>query len=240
MFNLPVKTLKPKKHWGSWIFYLFITSGIASAIISFTLHKWSQPNLPPTAKIIISSPAGIIPHTVMLDASSSFDPEGKKLSYQWSLNEIPISDKPYFNYVIKNTGTTRVELAVTDIKGLTSKTSTFVTTTQPHRVYTVKEALKFYTYQMGWLGPLTEQPKFYPLQLLTANDHFVKLQYTYKQGKIYGVVSEFQHKVLGVWEDDDGEGIFELTFDKDFKTASGWWRYDYSDKKYEMILNKIE
>lgn len=224
--------------WRQWLIYLFITGGLTSVIASFILQKFFQDNQPPIPDIAVSSYVGTAPHTVMFDATSSLDPEGKTLNYRWRIDDKIVAMQPYFTFTFNETGENRVELAITDPVGRVATTSVFITTNPPAQVRTVTEALKYRDYKIGWLNKDTGIMEYYALQRIKVDDKFIHMLYAYKNGQIYALAYDFNRELVGILQDDDGENIFDLVFDQDFSTANGWWRYDHKSKKFKLIITR--
>jgi len=81
-----------------------------------------QANIPPTAAFSISTTQGEAPLTVTLDASSSTDPDGTIVGYNWIATDGQerYTDQKRVNMTFSNVGTYTIGLVVTDDKGAKS------------------------------------------------------------------------------------------------------------------------
>lgn len=230
---------KIKSYWKQIAVYFFITSGLVSVFTAFFLQQASVKNHPPVAIISQSSREGAIPHVVSFDSASSYDPEGANLLFFWRVDDQLVSQKANFNYLFKAVGINRVELIVKDNVGAASKTSVFIKNNEPDHVNSLLEAFQHYQYEVAWLGPNVHKLNYYPVTYSTINNRFILIIYNYKDGKIYAVVTEIDHRLLGVWRDGDGEGFLDLVFNEDFSQADGWWTYGADEKKYKFVMRRV-
>ncbi|MDM8565756.1 PKD domain-containing protein [Candidatus Halobeggiatoa sp. HSG11] len=96
---------------------------------------------PPIALFTASPKSGILPLTVKLDASASYDEDGEIVEYLWEINDNPFSsnDTPIISPVdsvlsevtFPNSGKYVVNLTVTDNDGATAKTSDTIDIPEP-------------------------------------------------------------------------------------------------------------
>jgi len=85
----------------------------------------ATPNQPPVATFYMSPAAANVNDTITFDASSSYDPDGSVVSYEWDFNgdglfEQTTSD-PTATYTYSTAGTKSVTLRVTDDEGATDR-----------------------------------------------------------------------------------------------------------------------
>ncbi|MDM8562892.1 PKD domain-containing protein [Candidatus Marithioploca araucensis] len=78
------------------------------------------PNVPPIAAFSISTTQGKAPLTVKLDASSSTDPDGTIVEYNWSSSDGQTASGKNVAMTFPNAGTYTINLVVTDDKGAQS------------------------------------------------------------------------------------------------------------------------
>lgn len=123
----------------SWIKILgfMASAGILAAIVSFLLPKFWPENKPPIAKIAINKTKGAAPLKITANGLQSSDPEGRPLSFQWTINDKAVSIKDSFEQVIDTPGLKTIVLTVTDPGGLRSTSSTIVEVSTPVTVLMV-------------------------------------------------------------------------------------------------------
>lgn len=239
------KSLIRKIKWGQVIVAIFLTSGVVGVLISFSLHKYYPKNVPPIARIDLSTEQGSVPHIVDFDGVSSRDDlDSKDLEYTWKINGNKVSKKSSFRYVFDQVGTYRVELTVKDPGSLEGTDIVFVKVQVPKHVRTLKEALKYYQYEIGWVGPSAHVFRYYKItevKLKEDSNQFI-MKYDYgKGGVINYMLFESKRSIRGNWIEEDDSGEEELTFSQDFNTAKGWWNSDHSpNKKYEIRLRRVD
>jgi len=111
----------------------------------------SQQNQAPQANFTMSRNQGNAPLTVILNASSSFDPDGSITSYQWSSSDGQAANSQNTQFIFNNPGTYTISLTVTDDKGKTAQTTKTVTVAATAATPTTNNenvaALKFIDYQ---------------------------------------------------------------------------------------------
>jgi len=222
-------------------FSIFIAGGIIAVVLNFVLERSTVVNKPPKAIITLNVSSGEVPLNVLFDAVSSSDPENEALSYHWRINGKSISTEVFFSYTFHHVGTTRVKLSVRDQAGLSASASAHVTAHSPKKVTTLKDALKYRSYMLGWSRPNSKHVRYLRIKQvqLQSKDNAAYLKYDCQDGEIYTVLLEENRKLLGVWKDHAGAGEFELVFTQDYRRASGWWKYAHAKKKYAFSLKQI-
>ncbi len=90
----------------------------------------STVNQPPIATFTVSPQQGQAPLPVTLDASSSSDPDGSIVSYEWLIGGQNLTGKNV-SITLENVAYYPIILTVTDDKGATDKTAAYVTTSPP-------------------------------------------------------------------------------------------------------------
>lgn len=196
----------------------------------------------PVAIIRISATQGAAPHTVSLDGRTSADPEGKRLKYAWEINSVAVSKEPFFVHVFEDIGTYHVQLIVEDPAGAKATSVIFIEVTAPEKVKSIKKALKYYQYEIGWLGPNIKSFKYYKIKRINVSEDVnCHIVYDYGEGVAHYIIFELGRKLHGIWIDGDGSGEEKIIFSEDFSSAKGWWNYDHSPKqKYEIRLRRIK
>lgn len=105
---------------------ILASGGILAAIISFALPRIWPKNKPPTAVITINEMEGKAPLKILADGLQSSDPEGKKLTFEWAIDEIIVSSEPSFTRTIESPGLYTIVLTVMDHDGLKSMDSKII------------------------------------------------------------------------------------------------------------------
>ena len=90
----------------------------------------------------------------------------------------------------------------------------------------LREALKRYTYEYGWAGGVANESNPSKARYFRVTDFQVvgkevRMKYDWMSGELVGEVNG--HDFSGSWKQANGKGNFHLTFDSEFKEASGWW-----------------
>jgi hypothetical protein len=90
----------------------------------------------------------------------------------------------------------------------------------------LREALKRYAYEYGWAGGAANESNPYKARYFRVTDFQivgkkVLMKYDWMSGELVGEVNG--HDFSGSWKQANGNGNFHLTFDSEFKEASGWW-----------------
>ncbi len=88
---------------------------------------FNQQNQAPQANFTMSPSQGDAPLTVILNASSSFDPDGNITAYQWSSSDGQAANSQNTQFIFNNPGTYTITLIVTDDKGETAQITKTVT-----------------------------------------------------------------------------------------------------------------
>lgn len=115
-----------KKQTLKWIISVFITSGIFTSVIEIVLPKvWSE-NKPPLAIINVNKHIGHAPLKIILDGVNSKDPEGKKLSYNWQIDNQFLSNGSVVKHTLEVPNEYHVLLTTKDHRGLQSTASTII------------------------------------------------------------------------------------------------------------------
>jgi PKD repeat protein len=99
----------------------------ATTSIDNTITVTQQQNQDPKASFTMSSQG----NTVILNASSSFDPDGSITAYQWSSSNGQAASGQHSQLTFSNPGTYTIILTVTDDKGATNSTQKSITFNQP-------------------------------------------------------------------------------------------------------------
>ena len=81
-------------------------------------------NEPPLASFTLDASGGTVPVTVAFDASTSADPEGEALTYEWSFGDGATGTGPTPTHDYAAAGTFTVQLIVEDASGLVSEPQT--------------------------------------------------------------------------------------------------------------------
>jgi len=81
----------------------------------------------PVAVFTANPSSGVLPLDVILDATESFDPEGKKISFLWDFNDGMTSNQKKILHTFNNPGIYRVVLIVTDKDGYSDTSSQDIT-----------------------------------------------------------------------------------------------------------------
>jgi PKD repeat protein len=88
-------------------------------------------NAPPEAVIAANSSAGKAPHTVNLDASGSYDSDGRIIEYTWNFGDGQTGSGLLLSHTYQAAGNYTITLSVTDDKNATSEAQTTITVTAP-------------------------------------------------------------------------------------------------------------
>ncbi len=86
-----------------------------------------QPNQPPIARILLSPDSGLYPLSVNFDGTTSSDPDGSIVSYDWTLGDGSGSTYTQFTHIYQTPGVYPVSLTVTDNRGASAKADALVT-----------------------------------------------------------------------------------------------------------------
>lgn len=123
---------KQKRKSSIWKLISKIGGGsILVVIIGFLLPKLWPENKPPDAQIACSQTKGIAPLDVICDGLKSSDPEGKTLTYEWSIDGNIISHDPSLQVTFPTAKTYHVVLKVSDHKNLYDTDSVMIAVTLP-------------------------------------------------------------------------------------------------------------
>ena len=220
---------------------LLITGGFASVILGFALEKFFVQNKAPYAQITFNTADAAPYEYLYFDGSSSYDPEGEELAFKWFIDNKLITNTPSFSHAFMELKTYHVQLQVCDKSNNCNQDSVFVRITAPDKVHSIKDALRYFRYRVGWNSLIRKEIKYYEISSVSFFDpYYVTLAYDYKLGgKYYLLYSEHNRKLFGIWKDGDGEGELELVFNDDYQKANGWWKYENDSRKYDLILQKI-
>jgi len=87
------------------------------------------PNQPPVANFTYSPEKPVVNQSVTFDASSSYDPDGKIIAYEWDFGDGNITNttEEKIKHSYSEAGSYKVTLTVTDDKGATNSTTKMVT-----------------------------------------------------------------------------------------------------------------
>lgn len=219
---------------------ILITGGFAAVMFSFALEYFLAPNKAPHAQITFNTSEASPYEYLYFDSASSYDPEGGQLTFKWFINNEFITDSPAFSHAFTDLKTHHVKLRVCDSGNQCNDDSTFINIIAPSTVLSVKDALKYFRYRIGWNSLIRKDIKFYDISSVSfIEPYFIKIFYKYKSGgKYYLVLSEHNKKLFGIWNDDDGKGELELVFSADYQSATGWWKYENDSRKYDLSLQK--
>ena len=77
-------------------------------------------NQSPTASFTANPTSGVSPLQVTFNASSSYDPDGTIVSYEWDFKDGSTGNGETVNHTFNSTGNYNVKLTVTDDKGATN------------------------------------------------------------------------------------------------------------------------
>ncbi len=152
---------------GTYTIILTVTDDKGASNSTEKTITLSKQNQPPQANFTMSPNQGDAPLTVILNASSSFDPDGSITSYQWSSSNGQAANGPNTQFIFNNPGTYTISLTVTDDKGKTAQTTKTVTVAATAATPTTNNenvaALKFIdykpVYQVGDMLKLNLQAK---------------------------------------------------------------------------------
>ena len=120
-------------------------------------------NLKPLARFEADKKHGALPLIIKLDASSSQDPEGEKLRYSWSFQDIEFSTSQKPALTLIEPGDHPITLKVTDPSGATATTTQTITTGNNPPALTFKEPLDGSFFTPG-------KPLAYRLHITDAED----------------------------------------------------------------------
>lgn len=81
------------------------------------------PNQPPIAVLIANPTSGTVPLTVVFDGSSSYDPDGEIVSYEWDFGDGNADNGAIVTHSYVNVGSYTVTLTVTDNDGAVAQSS---------------------------------------------------------------------------------------------------------------------
>ena len=109
---------------------VFSTSQLLAADV-FQTGKAASNKDPKASFTMSSNQVGVPPLTVILNASSSFDPDGSITAYQWSSSNGQAANGKHSQLSFPNPGTYAIILTVTDNKGATNSTEKTITLNQP-------------------------------------------------------------------------------------------------------------
>lgn len=91
----------------------------------------SGENLPPLAAFVVSSPNGYAPFQVVFNASSSSDPDGRIIRYEWYFGDGATARGVQVEHVFEDDGEYTVVLTVRDNRGAEDTTSTMIEVLNP-------------------------------------------------------------------------------------------------------------
>ncbi|WP_069470985.1 PKD domain-containing protein [Candidatus Marithrix sp. Canyon 246] len=114
---------------GTYEIILTVTDDKGATNSTHKIITLNQQNQPPQANFTMSPNQGDAPLTVILNASSSFDPDGSITSYQWSSSDGQAANSQNTQFIFNNPGTYTISLTVTDDKGETAQITKTVTVT---------------------------------------------------------------------------------------------------------------
>lgn len=228
-----------KFNWQQIIGSIFIVSGIGGAMSGYLIHKYlPHRNIPPTAQITHSALEGHLPHKISFDGISSKDPERDVLKYTWIMDDQIVSTERSFTHDFHKMGIHNIKLIIEDSDGLKDDDAVFAVIHPPENIKTVKDALTYYTYELGYTEPITKTLIYVPIKNVAIKNLHCFVEYDYKgRGNIHLLISEFDRRIFGIWKDVRGSGDTEFIFTSDFKEAKGWWNYNHSrNRKYKFHL----
>ena len=111
--------------------------------------RYSADNLPPTSQIDATPTNGGTPLTIDLSGTSSSDPEGDPLKYQWALGDAMTSSLPSLAHTYGISGVYTVVLTVTDIFSETGIDSVDITVGNSSPTPTIISPTVVTTYGVG-------------------------------------------------------------------------------------------
>lgn len=119
------------RHPPSWPRFLAgLIIGLLASSGGFTLGLWDRlfpVNQPPTASIIVQPTEGDAPMEVLMVASGS-DPEGKPLTYSWTVDTAKIPDAlQHYRHTFHSPGRFAINVQIADQSGLVATASDTVT-----------------------------------------------------------------------------------------------------------------
>ena len=87
------------------------------------------PNQPPIANFTYSPEKPVVNQSVTFDASSSYDPDGNIMNYEWDFGDGNITNttEEVIKHSYSEAGSYEVVLTVTDDKGATNSTTKMIT-----------------------------------------------------------------------------------------------------------------
>lgn len=115
-----------------WFLLALLVNGCKS-------NEQPAPNQPPVVKVAATTASGTLNSVMALDATGTTDPEGKVLTYKWSIKSQPAgsnatitnADKPVASFTPDKPGTYVLVLTVTDADGQSASTEITVTVAIP-------------------------------------------------------------------------------------------------------------
>jgi PKD repeat protein len=114
---------------GTYTIILTVTDDKGATNSTQKSITFNQQNQPPQANFTMSPNQGDAPLTVILNASSSFDPDGSITAYQWSSSNGQAANSQNTQFIFNNPGTYTISLTVTDDKGETAQITKTVNVT---------------------------------------------------------------------------------------------------------------
>jgi len=116
---------------GSYNVLLTVTDNDgATDSITKTINVTETLNQSPTASFTADSTSGVAPLEISFDASSSSDPDGSIISYQWDFKDGATGSGQTINHTFSSTGSYNVRLTITDNEGATDSTTKTITVTE--------------------------------------------------------------------------------------------------------------
>ncbi len=110
---------------GSYSATLTVTDNLGATNSATKTVQVGTPQQAPVAAFTVSPASPTVGTAITLNATSSYDPDGTIVSYQWDLNGDGVTDStgPIGQVSYSNPGTATVRLTVTDNTGLTGSTT---------------------------------------------------------------------------------------------------------------------
>jgi hypothetical protein len=147
-----INRLVPSKSGGSAEIKLWVYKNR----VPIAVKKINQTNLKPKAVMYLNKSSGNSPLTIKFDATASYDPDGKSLSYKWFIDNALESTDANFEKIFTNPNTTNltynVRLCVRDINNADDCTENRTITVQPTQTIatTVKPSLRIIFIPVNW------------------------------------------------------------------------------------------
>lgn len=241
MINSIQTTIVKFKKYGKTITGFVVSSGIGAVMAAFLLNHYWRHNHPPIPDIVSSKQSGVPPMEIAFSAKNSFDPDGDPLKFRWLLNGKIVSELDRFTTTFDKVGTYDITLSVTDDRNMESSKTIFINLLPPKKAHSIREALSFFRYKIGWDAPNRKEVKYRKIDEVnfTGTDSVV-LRYQHAGiSESNLVILNHGKKMFGIWKNAQNLGEMSLIFNDDYSEATGWWSYDSDPKKYNMKLTRF-